>query len=437
VSAFQAGRFFDGGASDIGWATSTNAGSTWKHGFLPGLTVFSTPAGPYPRASDPAVAYDAEHGVWLINSLGLSTNGGVIGAATVVNRSANGGLTWGSAVTIATASGSHNFDKTWIVCDDTATSPHYGSCYAEWDDAGANNQLHMAFSRDGGLTWTQSTVPTAGVIAGQPLVQPDGNVVMPIDNAAETAIESFVSTDGGLTYRGPFRISSVTTHTEAGNLRSPSLPTAEIDAGGTVYAAWADCRFISGCAANDIVFSTSSDGQHWSAVERVPIDSTSSGQDNFLPGLAVDRNTSGATAALGLTYYFYPNTNCSNSTCRLDVGFVGSADGGNTWTAPTQLAGASKLGQLADTSQGPMVGDYISTSFVAAPAGDLALSVFAVGMPVAGETCTVGNVTSCNEPIKAPSSGLPPAGPTRPAQAGPVLSTRSDHPTANRPLTQN
>ncbi len=37
VTAFQTGRFNDGGASDIGWATSTNGGKSWKHGFLPGM----------------------------------------------------------------------------------------------------------------------------------------------------------------------------------------------------------------------------------------------------------------------------------------------------------------------------------------------------------------------------------------------------------------
>ena len=36
VSAFQVGRVSGGGASNIGWATSTNSGSTWTHGFLPG-----------------------------------------------------------------------------------------------------------------------------------------------------------------------------------------------------------------------------------------------------------------------------------------------------------------------------------------------------------------------------------------------------------------
>ena len=41
VSAFQSGRFFDGGASNIGWATSTNGGSSWQNGFLPGITKYA------------------------------------------------------------------------------------------------------------------------------------------------------------------------------------------------------------------------------------------------------------------------------------------------------------------------------------------------------------------------------------------------------------
>ena len=55
VTAFQQGRFFDGGASDIGFATSTDGGAHWVHGSLPGVTVNSTPAGPYARASDASV----------------------------------------------------------------------------------------------------------------------------------------------------------------------------------------------------------------------------------------------------------------------------------------------------------------------------------------------------------------------------------------------
>ena len=54
VGVFQTGRFSDGGSDDIGWATSTDAGKTWTHGFMPGTTPYSTPPGPYARVSDPS-----------------------------------------------------------------------------------------------------------------------------------------------------------------------------------------------------------------------------------------------------------------------------------------------------------------------------------------------------------------------------------------------
>src|SRR5207248_10350669 len=125
VSAFQSGRFFDGGSSNIGWATSTDNGTTWKHGFLPSTTVFATPPGKYARISDPSVAYDAKHKVWIISSLGL-TGAGVPPVDVIVNRSTNGGLTWSAPV--AVDANGHFFDKNWSVCDDTASSPFYGNC---------------------------------------------------------------------------------------------------------------------------------------------------------------------------------------------------------------------------------------------------------------------------------------------------------------------
>jgi hypothetical protein len=89
VSAFQAGRFFDGGASDIGFATSTDGGATWTAGFLPGITKFLG-GGPFDRVSDPAVAFDARHNVWMISSLAIRDTNGVVGAAVLTSRSTNG-----------------------------------------------------------------------------------------------------------------------------------------------------------------------------------------------------------------------------------------------------------------------------------------------------------------------------------------------------------
>lgn len=110
VAAFQTGRIAPGGATDIGWATSTDGGSTWSHGFLPGLTK-GEGTGPYDAASDPVVAYDAKHSVWMIASLPLSSTLEV--PAVVVSRSLDGGFTWQAPVSVD--AGSPSSDKNWIV----------------------------------------------------------------------------------------------------------------------------------------------------------------------------------------------------------------------------------------------------------------------------------------------------------------------------------
>src|SRR6476646_7987562 len=69
VTAFQTGRFFNGGATDIGFATSTDGGVSWTDGQLPGLTATAgTTGSPFERVSDASVAFDATHGTWLVSS---------------------------------------------------------------------------------------------------------------------------------------------------------------------------------------------------------------------------------------------------------------------------------------------------------------------------------------------------------------------------------
>jgi hypothetical protein len=111
----------------------------------------------------------------------------------------------------------------------------------------------------------------------------------------------------------------------------------------------------------------------------------------------VDPNTSGATAKLALTYLYYPNTNCTVDTCQLDVGFVRSSNAGTTWTAKTQMAGPMTMSRLPQTSQGYMIGDFISTAFVATSAGNAPMSFFAQALAVTGKTCTLGDNSSCRE----------------------------------------
>jgi hypothetical protein len=321
-------------------------------------------------------------------------------------------------------------DKNWSVCDNTASSPHYGNCYTEWDSPADGNLIQMSVSSDGGLTWSssQTTADSAAGIGGQPVVAPNGNVIVPIADANETSILAFVSTNGGVSWGNTVTIAAVKDHTVAGNLRTEPLPSAEIDEAGKVYVVWQDCRFIRSCKANDIVMSTSTDGTNWSSVVRIPIDSTRSGVDHFIPGLAVDRTTSGSTAHLSLTFYYYPVTNCSTATCQLEIGYVSSANGGSSWTSKTQLAGPMNLSWLPNTTQGVMVGDYISSSF----ASGMAHPVFAVAhTPVGGVF---------DQEMYAPASGLGHS--LDKAVVGenvgneqPVPNATSDHPAPKRPVT--
>lgn len=426
VAAFQQGRFFGGGASDIGFATSTDGGGTWTHGVLPGITNIQQVGNPFDRVSDPAVAYDAAHQMWLIASLPI-LNTTTLTPAVLVSRSSDG-ITWENPVAVTTPM--NNPDKDWIVCDNTNTSPFYGHCYVEWDEFGNNSRITMNTSTDGGLTWGPSlnTADTTSGLGGQPLVQPDGTVIVPINDIDQTHILAFRSADGGSSWSATVMIAAISDHTVAGGLRTSPLPSAEIDAAGTVYVVWQDCRFRAGCSSNDLVMSTSGDGVTWTAPVRIPIDAVSSQVDHFIPGLAVDPSTSGSTAHLALAYYFYSDAACTAATCQLSVGFTSSADGGTSWAAPQNLAGPMTLSWLANTDQGPMVGDYISTSYV----NGKAFAVFAS----ANRNTTSGfdeaiftNTTGLRVAEQRPQSRLAKA---IPVKRDPVLSTLSDHPARRR-----
>jgi hypothetical protein len=369
------------------------------------------------------VGYDPKHGVWLVAGLVLDSS--ATGRGVVVNRSPDG-INWANPVTAVTTT-SFYFDKSWIACDSTPSSPWYGNCYIEYDNNSTGNRIQMLTSTDGGVTWSAARQPadSATGLGGQPVVQPNGTVVVPYWADTSAQIRSFVSSDGGATWAASVLIASQTDHGVAGGLRSEPMPSAELDGAGKVYVAWQDCKFRSGCSVNDIVLATSATGSTWSAVQRIPIDPVASTVDHFIPGLAVDRATSGASARLGLYYYFYPTASCSASTCQLEVGYVSSANAGATWSAPTTVAGPMTMAQLPSTTLGPMVGDYISASFI----GGRASSVFAVGLPpsgaaydeamntVVGGMPATGGATAAGTNPPAPAIAITPRASVTPATA--------------------
>ncbi|HEY6462954.1 MAG TPA: sialidase family protein, partial [Polyangiaceae bacterium] len=371
VAAYQVGRFASGGASFIGFAASNDSGRTWTRGLLPSVTVESSPPGPERAASDPSVAYDAAHGVWLISTLTIEQGG-----TRVMVAHSTDGLHWSAPVTAAAGP---ELDKDWIDCDNGASSPFRGRCYALYTDDDKNITVSQS-SDDGGMTWSTPVRATGVLVGTQPAVLPDGTLVTIAGNytgeqALTGTIESFRSTDGGAT----FTRTTLATLTSANNnpMRAISLPSLAIDGAGTLFASWADCRFRPSCGANDIVISTSTDGVAWSAPTRVPLAPVSSTLDAMIPGLGADPSRPGH---LGLVYAYYTPASCAKGACALGIGFVQSPDGGASWTKPLQLDAEPMHMTWLPEAEGRMVGDYFATAFAA----DRVVPVFALAIAPTG-----------------------------------------------------
>ena len=323
VAAYQLGRREGGAAANIGTAVSHDAGRTWQRSVLPGVTVNA--GGPETAASDPTVAYDAVHNVWLVGTLTIHPGGSNV----MVARSSDG-LHWSAPVVAAEGP---VLDKDWLVCDNGASSPFRGRCYAEYTDDQQNRTLSQS-SDDGGATWRSSDVSDLQSAANDPV-------------------------------------------------RAIALPSVDVDSTGTMYAVWHDCRFRPSCAANDIVLSTSTDGVTWSSPSRV-----TTALSSFIPGLGADPTTPGR---LGLVYAYF------DARQALNVAFTQSRDGGKTWTRAQRLnTQPMQMSWLPRAEGGRMVGDYFSTAFsagrvvpvyalAAAPAnGRLREGIFAASLKPAG-----------------------------------------------------
>jgi hypothetical protein len=384
VAAFQSGRFTNGGASSIGFATSSDLGQTWRSGFLPGLTGLSRPAGSAERASDPTVVYDAEQGVWLIAALTLAADQWQL----LVSRSTDG-LSWSLPVAAA-VSAAGTLDKGWLACDNWPSSPLRGRCYLSYLDV-ASNQIATRASTDGGLTWSPPASPPApspiDVNGAQPLVRPDGTLVVVYATFSnrrfeETDVLAIRSMDGGASFSDPARVADLQSG-EVVDLRSPPLPSASVDGGGRLYVVWEDCRFAGTCSRNDLVLASSDDGITWSAPVRVPTTGATSTTDSLVPGFAADPTAAGGTARLALVYYTHPVDCNARPTCAgVDALTISSADGGATWSRPQRLdAEPMKLSWIAaDAEEGHMLGDYETVSFV----GGRAVPIFALALGPAG-----------------------------------------------------
>jgi len=360
VAAFQEGRFPDGGAVAIGYATSRDGGQTWTANDLPLLTVAT--GGPFDRGSDPAVAFGPDGAVYAESLVFGGTR-----SAIAVQRSDDGGLTFGPPVLAQDDSDPNVFnDKDWITVDTFAGSPHQGRVYVAWDQGNSLGQpIVLRFSDDRGQTWSPLVVvssPSAGGIGAIPLVQPDGALTVVYDDftIAEEEVAQ-TSRDGGRTFGPVVTIGSF----EGGvlpDIRSGGLPAAAVDPlSGDLYAVWEDGRFRND-GLRDIVLSRSTDGAaSWNALAPVNPDLPNSQLDHFTPAVAA------LNGSVDVTYRTRDSS--AGLSPFVDMRSITSVDGGVTFGGehvlgdPTDLRFAAQT-TTSDCGQPPcyFLGDYMGVA---------------------------------------------------------------------------
>jgi hypothetical protein len=425
VAAFQTGRFTNNryGATTLGWATSTNAGTSWSQGTMPNLTTSSGGSPPntgglaWDRVTDPSVAYDAKHDAWLVSSIVFQQSDHEY-VAVAVNRSTNGGTVWSSPVTAYSASNapSLNPDKAWIACDNTASSSRYGNCYIVFSNDIPSNVLHHMVSTDGGQTWS-TPIPTAGSSQGynaQVVVRPNGDVVVVATCCGQNArfpgrLIWYTSTDGGGSWSAPQNVEAggpiLAEYAGTDGLRKLAKPSVDVGSDGTVWLAVHDCRLHPGCTANDIlVGSLGPAASSWTALTKVAatFPPSAGNPDAFIAGLGVDRANGNR---LGVVFHYVPDATCVGAGCPINTGFTSSTNGGASWTPVYTLNAAPAAPTwLVASAQGQYLGDYLSVGF---PGGKASL-VF----PNATEPAGVGQLREFMAAVTEPFTLGVPTAPT-------------------------
>jgi hypothetical protein len=359
IGVWQQDRWSNGGARGNLTGVSVDGGRTWSQRAAP----FSRcTGGDHARVSDPWVAISPD-GVAYQCAIAFTGQTFAAGtsAAVLVSRSADGGDTWGPAVTLSRGDADFFDDKESITAD-PSDSRHV---YVVWDrlDPGGHGPAWLSRTADGGATWEPARVihdpgPTSQTINNQIAVLPDGTLVdffTRLDGSpGRQTLAVIRSSDKGLTWSGPFAVSVVqavgTLDPETGAPIRDAAVLGAIAVGpdGSLVAVWQDSRF-SGGRLDGIALSRSADGgRTWSTAVRVNRDPTVAA---FVPSVAVRSD-----GTIGVTYYDFRSNTGDRATLPTDYWLARSTDGGATWRE-SRVAGPFDLA-IAPVAGGLFLGDY-------------------------------------------------------------------------------
>jgi hypothetical protein len=375
--------FTDVGTSGV--YTSSDGGATWQNrGLLPG---FTDPAAGDPAANfepgklvsdgDPVVVYGPKlvgHGKntefsyedgarAYYASLGAFASTQKISKnapeVLTVSRSDDDGATWDDPVVAVNAHGHRFNDKENIWADNNPASPYFGRVYVSWtqfrDVPGSSEPVMITYSTDGGDTWARpnqlsiaSNRGHGGRQGSAVTTGPDGTVyVIWEDSERKGHYKQVVATsmDGGATFTKQQRIAFVDDIQDpipGANFRTDSFVSVATDQRvtetqpfGVVYTAWAD--ELDGDTGEIVVSKSSDHGLTWS--DPMTVSSATADGYAFFQGLGVAPNGRVDVGYQALTAEDEDDFGTGNAS--IDSYYVGSTDGGNTWSAPMVVSSES------------------------------------------------------------------------------------------------
>jgi hypothetical protein len=390
VAVWQQDRWSNGSSRGLATAVTFDAGATWTRS----TPRFSTcEGGAYDRATDPWADISPDGTVWQV---GLATTGASFTAnsvnALLVVRSSDGGLTWSDPVEIIRDEGAAFFSDKQSLTADPFDARHV---YVVWDRLRGDTGGPTVFSRttDGGSTWEVPRAifdPGTGeqTIGNLIRVLPDGTLVNLFTHIRGSAgddddkagqdkwtLEVLRSTDRGVTWSGPFRVSTF----EAADGMDPftrvpirdgaPIAAMAVAVDGSLHVAWQDSRISPDAQRNDILLARSVDGGlTWSTPVRV---NGAPGQSAFAPQVHV-----AGDGTIGVTYFDLRSDTEAAATLLADYWLAHSRDG-VSWTE-VHIAGPFNL-LTAPFAGGYFLGDYMGLA--SAGGGFLALHTRTTGDP--------------------------------------------------------
>jgi hypothetical protein len=338
-------RDFRLGYRQVGVGYTFDGGVTW--------TDFLMDEPHYSRQSDPGITVDRFGNFYVVV---LSYTGSTSEPnGLFIQKSTDGGETWGGSVEVIDGVPGVFEDKELIACDRTGGA-HDGNLYVAWTRFGGITEIKSARSTDGGLGF-QSPVQVSdddGVQWPVPVVGSDGTYYVAWVSYWPSEIRIDRSFDGGATFGSDLTVAEVwTAQTEInGGISVFAFPAMDADITGGTYDGRLYIAYMDRNGPDFDVFLTYSDdhGATWSSPLRINDDAVGNGCDQFHPWLCVSED--GAVNVI-----FYDRRN-DPGNFLMDLYVAQSFDGGASFE-PNRRVTTVSSNPTAGTGRAGLIGEYI------------------------------------------------------------------------------